>query len=379
MKFWEVNGEIMTENVVFLRSHRVDQEIRTPKEIKVLQKLGYDIKLINWDRDGVRAGYKRRKVDGYDELQLKFNAPAGIVVFPFLFIWWIFSFIQLMRLDWDIVHAINLDSIPPAVIASKLKRKKVIYEILDIYEFNMDLNHNIQQFFVKIDKMFMKYADAVIFVDEKQITGLGGVPNDNVFVIYDSPPFHVIADISTNDEFTLFYAGVLFKMRKLNLDKLIEAIKLIDDVKLIIAGYGDMVDEIKNWEKSYPSKIKYMGKISYEDVFEIGKKSDLFFILRDPVVLVNRFTCGSTLFNAMLCEKPILVNEGNATSEKVLKHNCGLVVNANDVQEIKKSILKLKNDHELCKKLGMNGKKAFQEIYSWKIMTEKLENLYLML
>lgn len=366
----------MTKTVVFLRSHRVDQEIRSPKEIKVLQNRGYDVKLLNWDRDGARAGYKRSEVDGYEELQLKFRAPSGIIVFPFLFIWWTFCFIELMKLDWDVVHAINLDTIPPAVIASKLKRKKVIYEILDIYEFNMALNKSIQQFVVKIDKMFMKYSDAVIFVDEKQITGVGGVPNNNVFVIYDSPPFKINVDNVNNEKFTLFYAGVLFKMRKLNLDKLIEAINLIDNVKLIIAGYGDMVEDIKNWEKSYPDKINYIGTISYEEVFQIGKKSDLFFILRDPVVLVNRYTCGSTLFNAMLCEKPILVNEGNATADKVLKHNCGLAVNADDVQEIKNALIKLKNDPELSKELGKNGKNAFQETYSWKVMAKKLENLY---
>lgn len=368
----------MKNKVIFLRSHRTDQEIRTPKEINVLNKLNYDIKLINWDRDNRSIGIKRENKNTFEEIQLKFKAPAGLIVFPFLLVWWTFAFYQLMKTEWDVVHAINLDSIPAAILAAKFKHKKVIYEILDIYEFNMALPIQIRNLFLAIDKFFTNLADAVVVVDEEQIVGMQGIPNKNVHIIYDSPPTQ-LSDMDNginNNYFTLFYAGVLFKRRKLNLDKLVDAIKNIEGVKLVIAGYGDLVVDVNKWSKDNPNKIEFLGKISYEEVFKYGKNSDLFFILRDPEILVNKYTCGSTLFNAMLCEKPIIVNKGTSTSKKILKHNCGIVLDADDVEEIKLNIIKLRDNPNLCQELGSNGIDIYTKNYSWDLMEEKIETLY---
>jgi glycosyltransferase involved in cell wall biosynthesis len=367
-------------NVVFLRSHRINQEIRSPKEIEVIHNLGYDVKLLNWDRDSEYSGIEKKKHDNFEEIQLKFRAPAGITVIPYLFVWWIVNFVMLMIWKWDIVHAVNMDSIPAAIIAAKIKRKKVIYELLDIIEFAMALPIWVRNFFLFIDRSFTRLADAVIVLDEDQIQGMRGIPNSNVFVIYDSPPESFIkpnSKIILNDNvFNLFYAGIFFKMRKLNLEKLLEAIKDIDGIKLTLAGYGDMVEELRNWSKKDPNKIEFLGKISYEEVIDVGKQSDLFFILRDPEILVNKFTCGSTLFNSMLCEKPIIVNEGTSTSKKVSSHQCGIVLNADNTEEIKLNIIKLRDNPDLCKELGSNGIKAYNKYYSWDLMEKRINKLY---
>ncbi len=78
----------------------------------------------------------------------------------------------------------------------------------------------------------------------------------------------------------------------------------------------------------------------------------------------------------MMCGKPILVNKDTSTANKVLEENCGLVVNAKNVHEIKAAIKELRDDQKLCTKLGNNSKKAYERRYQWKIMENKLLTFY---
>jgi len=364
--------------VILIRTNRLDQEIRLPKEIEVLKRAGYAITLLNWDRD--YKGGKSDKSEEYKEIQLRLNAPTGIKILPYLTIWWGFVFVRLMTSKWDIAHAVNFDSVIPTMIAGKLKRKAVMYEILDIYEYELVLPDVIRKICVKIDKLFMRFVNGVIVADEMQIVGMGGIPNLNVIPIYDSPP---IALLNENEpfprkdkNFTLFYAGVLYKTKRLNLDKVFEVIKNLKNVKLVIAGYGDLVDEIKEWSYHMPNKVEFIGRIRYSEVFKRGSQSDLFFVLRDPIVPANKYTCGSTLFNAMICGKPILVNKENSTANKVREENCGLVVDAHNVDEIRDAIIKLRDNPKLCEELGKNARIAYEEKYSWEIMERRLVDLY---
>jgi len=52
------------------------------------------------------------------------------------------------------------------------------------------------------------------------------------------------------------------------------------------------------------------------------------------------------------------------------------VVDANNVEEIKEAIIKLRDNPELCRELGSNARKAYEARYSWEIMGRRLVNLY---
>ena len=368
------------KRIILVRSNPIDRDIRVPKEIRVLQGAGYRTKLLYWDRDG--KANKSKKPGSEEEISFRFKAPWGVKILPFLPAWWCFVFVRLLISRWDTVHAVNFDCIVPSAIVGRLKRKPVIYEILEVYEDEIVLPRAVRSVCISVDKLFMRLANAVVVADEVQIEGVGGIPNRRVVPIYDSPSDTFSKKNSgylgnqTKENFSLFYAGVLYRDRQLNLDKVVEAIEDVEGVKLIIAGYGDLEDAIKEWILHMPDKVEFIGKISYEDVIKRGSHADLFFILRDPVVPANRYTCGSTLFNAMICGKPILANQGSSTAIKVYGENCGLVVNANDIEEVKNAIVKLRDNPELCRELGANGRKAYEQRYSWEIMERRLIGLY---
>jgi glycosyltransferase involved in cell wall biosynthesis len=223
----------------------------------------------------------------------------------------------------------------------------------------------------------MRLASAVIIVDEAQVEEFDGIPNSKVIPIYDSPPdFTKKLITKENEVFTLFYAGRLYKDRGLNLDKIISAISSINNVGLIIAGYGDQVEEVEKWSHAMPNKIQFIGKISHDEALERSIAADLLFEVRDPVIPLHKYNCGSKFLRAMACGKPILVSKGTSAANKVYENNCGLVVDTNNIEEIKEAIMKLRDNPKLCKELGANGRKAYEERYSWEIMERRLLALY---
>jgi glycosyltransferase involved in cell wall biosynthesis len=371
---------LMNENrAIIIRANLLDREVRATKIIKTLTNSGYLVTLMSWDR-GIKASRSEQREAGdfHREILLKFKAPWSNKVLLFLPIWWGFIFFRLMVTKWDIAHAIQIISLPPAVIAGKLKRKPVIYDMLDTYEDVTPLPKVIRNTCVKIDKLFMWLASSVILADEAQIEEVGGIPNSKVVAIYDSPDTVSKINLShqKNDAFTLFFAGLLFSGKALNLDKVFTAIQDIEGVKIVIAGHGDLVDEIKEWSHKMPDKIQFIGEITHAEVLERSAKADLLFVLRDPIIPVNKYICGSKVLEAMMCGTPILVNEGTSTANKVREENCGLVVDANNIEKIKEAIIKLRDDPELCEELGANARKAYEGRYSWGIMERRLADLY---
>jgi len=301
---------------------------------------------------------------------------ASIFYWP---IWWIYEFHLLSCIQTDIIHVLNYNSILPAIIVGKIRKIPVIYEIMDTTYDELKLPETIRKIIIIFDKIFMRYSDAIILVDECQIKQFKGIPNDNVNVIYDSAiDFKGLktTDTRKEDTFVMLYIGALYKIRQLNLDKLFNAIQDINGVKLVIAGYGDLVDEIKQWEKSSNGKIEYIGRIDYSTALKLSLNADCLVVLRSSNLNTNKYICGSKLWESMMCGKPILVNEGTSTAVKVLEEDCGLVVNANDLSELKEKIILMRDHPDLCRHLGENGRRAYEQKYSWEIMEQRLLTLY---
>jgi glycosyltransferase involved in cell wall biosynthesis len=74
----------------------------------------------------------------------------------------------------------------------------------------------------------------------------------------------------------------------------------------------------------------------------------------------------------MMCGKPIVVSDGGSMAKIVRRFNCGIVVPYGDVDAVRNSLSKLKNDPRLRRQLSENGRKAYEEQYSWDEMKKRL-------
>jgi len=366
------------KRAIIIRTCLLDTDTRVAKEIDVLRASGYDVTLLGWDRQGNTAPPEPGE-NPHREIRLRLKAPLGVKILPFLPIWWCFEFFQLMVTRWDIAHAVDFDTLLPAVITGRLKGKPVIYEMQDTYEDKIVLPKPVRYLAVQIDKLFLRLASAVVVIDKEQIEELAGIPHHHVVAVYDSPPdapgnIDIITE--KNQAFTLFYDGGLYKSRRLRLENILAAVKSLEDVRIFITGYGDLSDEIEAWCRQMPDRAQFLGRVSYDEVLRRSLAADLLFAIRNPVIPEQRYICGSKLLKAMMCGKPVLASKGTSAASKVTEENCGLLVDADSVEEIRNAIIKLKDNPGLCRELGANARKAYEQRYDWHIMEQRLINLY---
>ncbi len=364
--------------VILIKSNLIDLDARLIKVVATLEHSGYGVTFLCWDREckAPQPEWGEKSRD-YREIRLRFRAPTGLKILPILPVWWCFVLFRLLVTKWDVVHALNFDSVVPAVIAAKLKRLPIIYEIVDVYADMIVLPEFIRQISIFIDKFFMRLVNAIIIANEAHQIELNGIPNSNVVGVYNSPPdIYKESDVRGNDTFTLFFAGVLQRSRRMNLDKVYLSIKDMDMVRLIIAGYGNQAKEIREWASEISEKVRFIGEISYTEVLERTIASDLLFALYEPAVPTIRFAGGNKLFEAMMARKPFLVSKGTIMADIVEIEKCGLIVDCNSIDEIKEAITRLKESPELCQQLGANGRRAYEQKYNWRIMEQRLLTLY---
>ena len=367
---------LMLPHVVMVRAHPVDPDVRIEKEAKALSKIGYDVRVLAWGRYGKNTLRDEHR-SGYTIRRFQLRAPWGVRVVFFLPFWWVFEFIWLLRNEWDIVHPADFDTLIPALLAAKIKNKPIIYDIFDFYADQVPLPKVFRRSLAGLDRYLMRFVNTVIIVDPSRLEQVGREYDASTVIIYNSPSDNLKVDVSSQKRkdnlFNIFYAGVLSQDRDFR--SLIDASANFDDVTIEIAGYGYYKAEIEELSTKN-NRIRFLGPIMYDSVIEKTLQADLLFALYDPSVPNNRYASPNKLFEAMMCGKPILVSDRTAMAEIVRKEECGLVVPYGDVDAIKHAILTLKNDPALCRRLGENGRRAYETKYNWKIMEERLLKIY---
>jgi glycosyltransferase involved in cell wall biosynthesis len=87
----------------------------------------------------------------------------------------------------------------------------------------------------------------------------------------------------------------------------------------------------------------------------------------------NKFVVGNKLFKSMMWGIPIITNVAN---EIVSETNCGIIVDYGNADKLKSTIISLRDNVQLRRTLGQNGRKAFEQKYNWKIMEQRLYDIY---
>lgn len=367
--------------VLILRGRETDPGVN--KYCKALSEEKYQVTLLLWNR---RGSVLNPDPKGYTLKQFFFHAPldkfGAVFFYP---VWWMYVTYFLLKEKPDIVHACDFDTLLPVLFIKHFIKCQFVYTIFDFYADNIQEGHFLpvlkflKQGVRSLEIWGINCADLLILVDESRLEEIHGATVKNLIYMYNTPEDQ---NHSVNHEihkskgiFSIFYAGYLLNDR--GITDIIMAISDVPDVELVLAGPiidKNIMDDIAE----HPTSVKYIGWIpSYEEILNRSLSADMLFRFSDTALPTkNKYASPNKLFEAMMCGKPILVSDNSSMASIVRHNNCGLVVPYGDVGAIKEAILKLINNPGLRAELGNNGRKAYEEKYSWTIMENRLVTAY---
>lgn len=238
-----------------------------------------------------------------------------------------------------------------------------------------------------IEDFTYKYADKIIVISEdfKKNIMAKGVPEDKIVVIYNWVDQNKVVDVPREknklfdkynidrEKFYIEYSGNIGLTQ--NMDMLLEVMKELKtthpDIGLVLVGegaYKAQVEEIvKRDDLTNVTMIPFQP---YEDISHVLSLGDAGLVISKPGVGAN--SVPSKTWSIMSASRPVLANfDENELKDILVGNECGIFTKAGDKDAFKRSIIKLYENRDLCKKYGINGRQFVMDNLTREVGTRK--------
>ena len=372
--------------------------------IRMIQA-GHDVEIITSNRQK----YFKQKTEIYEGIKVHwipvpYNNHMNFRLRVYAFLKFsLLSTIKALQLKGDIIFATStpLTIAIPGLIASKLKNRKLIFEVRDLWP---DipiaigfLKNRLLIFLSKLlEKTTYKNSDLIVALSPGMKSGIleKGISQSKVIVIPNScdnelfekkaNPSEKLKDFFSTNEKVLLYAGTIGKANGLSyLVKMASALQAIrSSVKILVIGEGAEKKELISLasEKDLLNKyIFFMNPVSKKEmVFAFQKASFCSSIFIDLKEL--RANSANKFFDALAASKPILINYGGWMKDLISDHGNGISAHGKDIDSVAFDLdSKINNDqwlHEAGQKSKKLSKTLFDRDMLAKNMIKKIEEVF---
>lgn len=282
----------------------------------------------------------------------------------------------LLLNKFDIVCGCDLDTLPAAVLAAKLKRKKVVYDAHEYFPESPELIGKPfkQSVWYFIEKILVSRVDALYTVTNSIAQIFNKKYKVNCVVVRNLP-VKDDSKIKIQDSGFLLYQGAVNIGRGLN--EMLLAMLKIDNIEFCIAGDGDEMEHIKNSVKelNLEHKIKLLGKKTPAELSKITQQAYIGINLLENRGLSYYYSLGNKTFDYIQAGIPQILIGFPEYIELNKKYNIGVVVEELTIDNICAAIRNLLLDKELYASLQQNCLKARKEL-CWEYEQQKLISIY---
>jgi len=346
---------------------------------KRLIKDGHDVTVVTY-KDGDIPEYENDK-------GVKVYRVENYMINPNNFIDWImqmnFNMIakanEIMKKDgeFDVIHAHDW---LVAYAAKTLKNSYDIPIVSTIHATEAGRNsgiHDEVQRYINDTEWMLTYESTEVIVNsnymKRELQRLFGLPFEKINVVPNGVNLTSYNNVEKDYEFRRKYAMdnekiILFTGRLVyekGIQHLIAAMpKVLEhyhDAKLVVAGKGGMLDELKA-QVDYlglGDKVYFTGYLDSKSILKINKCADV------SVFPSTYEPFGIVALEAMLSGHPIVVSDVGGLNEIVDHGVNGMKSYAGNANSIADSILQLLFDHKLSDSIVKEAKAKVKEQYNW--------------
>ena len=348
-----------------------------------LVKDGQDVTVVTY-RDGDTPYFE-------DDDGVKVHRVDNFMIAPNNFIDWVMqlNFNMIAKTGeiiakegkFDVIHAHDWLT---AYAAKTLKTSYNIPMICTIHATEAGRNNGIRtdmQKYINDTEWLLTYEASEVIVNsnymKSEIQRLFGLPFEKINVVPNGVNLNNFNNVyrdydfrrrfaMDNEKIVLFIGRLVYEK---GIQHLISAMpKILDhyhDVKLVIAGKGGMLDELKAQANNLgiSQKVYFAGYLNSKDVQKMYRCADI------SVFPSTYEPFGIVALEAMLAGVPVVVSDIGGLNEIVEHGVTGMKSYAGNPNSIADSILTLLFDHKLCDQVVKNAKAKVKAEYNWSKIT----------
>ena len=372
-----------------------------PRVVGGISRVVYDLshRLIKDGHEVTVVTYRDGEVPYYeDDKGVKVHRVDNYMIQPNNFIDWILqlNFNMVERASqiiaeqgkFDVIHAHDW---LVANAAKTLKHSFDIPIVATIHATEAGRNSGIRepnQKYINDTEWMLTYEANEVIVNsnymKSEVQRLFGLPFEKINVVPNGVNLNKFTGMDRDYSFRRKYAmdneKIILFMGRLVYEKgvqnLIAAMPKVlasyHDAKLVIAGKGGMLDELKA-QADYlgiSNKVYFAGYMNGKDVERMYKAADI------SVFPSTYEPFGIVALEGMLAERPIVVSDAGGLGEIVEHRVTGMKSYCGNPNSIADSILELLFNPELCDNIVKNAKIKVKENYNWQKIAQDTHFTY---
>lgn len=376
--------------VAMLLSNAFRPDPRVLKEARTLAAAGYNVVVVAWDREAAYPAEERSEGFMVQRVQgVRSRYGAGLRQALRLPRFWLAAWRRLSRLQPAVVHCHDFDTLPAGWLWAKLHRRPVVYDAHEYYaelqrpRLRGPVGRGLLAAVEAAEQLLSRTASAVVTVDERiarryrhrRLVIVGHYPPLDF-----APPSDHRPPITDHWSPTLVYAGRLSADRGL----LVTAQAL---QRLAAQGLRPRLRLLGVWTSAaeeaafraavagLEAQVEAVGWVPFAQVPAYLAAADVALALLQPI---ERYVVALPvkLFEYMACSLPVVISDFPPNRAVVAAADCGVLVDPTDVDAVAAALARLLTDPAEARRLGENGRRAFEAQYNWQALEPRLLDLY---
>lgn len=330
---------------------------RVQKVCHSLVKKGYAVELIGREL----PSSKPLTTKAFRQLRFKLPLHKGAAFYA---IFNVALFLRLLFKRVDILYANDLDTLPANYLVSLLKRVPLIYDSHEYFTEVPELQKR------KKVKAFWENMEGKMLPKLKYALTVSSRIADAYFKKYGLK-MHLVRNFpqmqkseSFNKKRQIIYQGALNLGR--GIEDLLEAIPYVDNAILLIAGSGDLEQELIELRNrlGLNDKVHFLGRLEPSELREYTAKSMLGVSLEKDLGLNYRYALPNKLFDYLQAGTPVLYADLIEFKELIQEAEIGEELKSRKPELLAEQINRMLDSKE--QKLWQANCLKLAEIYTWE-------------
>ena len=338
---------------------------RVHKVCSSLVKFGYSVILIGRKLPNSLPMNQR----SYKTMRMRLFFKKGICFYAEYNIRLLFL---LLFTKTDVLLANDLDSLLANYLVGRIKNKPLVFDSHEYFTEVPELIHRpqVQKVWKKIEQFIVpKIKNAYTVCDSiadlfKQEYGTDFKVVRNVPLARNNVTIPDNKKIKDTRKIIL-YQGALNIGR--GLPQLLDTMQYIDGALLLIAGDGDITNELKlkTAKLKLENKVRFLGKLPLNEVAYFTSQAHLGLSIEEDMGLNYRFALPNKLFDYIQAGVPVMVSNLPEMAKIVSKYNLGLILQSHDPKIMSGTITEALTNTDLRKVWKENLQRAASE-FIWE-------------
>lgn len=238
---------------------------------------------------------------------------------------------QLLSIKPDAVWANDIDTLPGAWMAARQLRCPLVMDAHELFPEVPEIQHKpvVKWVWRTIERHLMPKCNALLTVCQSladYYRKLYGVDMTVVRNVPDVVEYQARPDHSAHQGKTLLYQGCINLGR--GVDWAIDALEYLPQCRLVLAGGGDILEQMKTYAASKPwaNRIEFLGKVSPEELPALMRKADVGLVMLEHMGLSYYYALPNRIGDFVAAGVPMVVSDMPEMSAVVRKYGVGEII-----------------------------------------------------